>query len=118
MEAIITASAWLAIPLYSPGGGQAYCAGKDVVMPAMAKILIVFAGMLVLARVRVPLGLVLAYGFGYMGMMLSPVHLCFLVTREYFGARMLDVYRAITPCIISVAVYALLAHGLLSALHW
>jgi integral membrane protein (TIGR00529 family) len=62
--------------------------------------------------------LVLAYGFGYMGMMLSPVHLCFLVTREYFGARMVDVYRAITPCILSVAVYALLAHGLLSALHW
>jgi hypothetical protein len=36
---------------------------------------------------------VLAYGLGYMGMMLSPVHLCLIVTREYFGADMLAGYR-------------------------
>lgn len=29
---------------------------------------------------------VLAYGFGFMGMMLSPLHLCLLVTKEYFCA--------------------------------
>ncbi len=58
--------------------------------------------------------LVLAYGFGYMGMMLSPVHLCFLVTREYFSARMADIYRAIRPCVLSVALYSLLAHVVLS----
>ena len=29
----------------------------------------------------------LAYTFGYMGMMLSPVHLCFIVTRDFFKAR-------------------------------
>ncbi|NQU41482.1 MAG: DUF401 family protein [Lentisphaerae bacterium] len=61
---------------------------------------------------------VLAYGFGYMGMMLSPVHLCFLVTREYFDARMAGIYRAIAPCIASVAIYSLLAHVLLSTLGW
>lgn len=60
--------------------------------------------------------LVLAYGFGYMGMMLSPVHLCLLVTREYFSARLVDVYRAITPCVLSVALYSLLAHVVLSML--
>ncbi len=58
--------------------------------------------------------LVLAYGFGYMGMMLSPVHLCLLVTREYFNARMVDVYRTISPCVLSVALYSLLAHVVLS----
>lgn len=35
---------------------------------------------------------VLAYGFGFMGMMLSPVHLCFLVTQEYFHTNALDSY--------------------------
>lgn len=36
---------------------------------------------------------VLAYGFGYMGMMLSPVHLCLIVTKEYFCADLLLGYR-------------------------
>lgn len=34
-----------------------------------------------------------AYGFGFMGMMLSPVHICFLVTNEYFKTRLLHAYR-------------------------
>jgi hypothetical protein len=36
---------------------------------------------------------VLAYGFGFIGMMLSPVHLCFLVTQEYFHTNAVDSYR-------------------------
>jgi hypothetical protein len=51
-----------------------------------------------------------------MGMMLSPVHLCLLVTREYFSARLVDVYRMIGPCVASVALYSLLAHVVLTAL--
>jgi uncharacterized protein len=35
----------------------------------------------------------LAYAFGYMGMMLSPVHVCFLVTRDYFHANLGSAYR-------------------------
>ncbi len=35
---------------------------------------------------------VLAFGCGYMGMMLSPVHLCFVVTREFFHADFLSSY--------------------------
>jgi uncharacterized protein len=35
----------------------------------------------------------LAYTFGYMGMMLSPVHLCFLVTKDYYKANLLKCYR-------------------------
>jgi integral membrane protein (TIGR00529 family) len=35
----------------------------------------------------------LAYAFGYMGMMLSPVHVCFLVTRDYFHADLGSAYR-------------------------
>ena len=36
---------------------------------------------------------VLAYGFGFMGMMLSPVHLCFLVTQEFFHTNAIDSYK-------------------------
>jgi hypothetical protein len=36
---------------------------------------------------------ILAYGFGFIGMMLSPVHLCFLVTQEYYHANALDSYK-------------------------
>ncbi|MBN2533137.1 MAG: DUF401 family protein [Spirochaetales bacterium] len=32
--------------------------------------------------------ILLAYGAGYMGMMLSPVHVCFIVTNEYFKTRL------------------------------
>ena len=35
---------------------------------------------------------VLAFGFGYMGMMLSPVHICLIVTREYFAADLIAGY--------------------------
>jgi hypothetical protein len=35
----------------------------------------------------------LAFTFGFMGMMLSPVHLCFLVTKDYYGASLIRSYR-------------------------
>lgn len=44
----------------------------------------------------------LAYSFGYMGMMLSPVHLCFLVTKDYFRASLLGSYRYFSLTAFSV----------------
>ena len=35
----------------------------------------------------------LAYVFGYMGMILSPVHLCFLVSKDYYKAGFLESYQ-------------------------
>lgn len=35
----------------------------------------------------------LAYTAGYVGMMLSPIHLCFLVTKDYFSASLTESYR-------------------------
>ncbi len=50
----------------------------------------------------------LAYGFGYMGMMLSPIHICLLVTRDYFHADMLGTYRyLIWPAATFMAVVML-----------
>ncbi|NQT94148.1 MAG: DUF401 family protein, partial [Lentisphaerae bacterium] len=59
--------------------------------------------------------LVLAYGFGYAGMMLSPVHLCLLVTKDYFSAPLRSVYRHVLPCVLVVMVYAVVAHVVLRA---
>ena len=44
----------------------------------------------------------LAYSFGYIGMMLSPVHLCFLVTKDYFRASLLGSYRYFSLSAFSV----------------
>jgi hypothetical protein len=55
-----------------------------------------------------------AYGCGYMGMILSPVHICFVVTNEYFRSRMFETYRYIllpslcifvAGCIMSASYY-------------
>jgi hypothetical protein len=35
----------------------------------------------------------LAYGAGFLGEMLSPVHICLVVTKEYFKSPLLPVYR-------------------------
>ncbi len=62
--------------------------------------------------------LVLAYGFGYIGMMYSPVHLCLLVTNQYFGASLRGVLRMLLPCAAVTLAYAAAAHALLAALGW
>ncbi|MGA3084106.1 MAG: DUF401 family protein [Thermodesulfobacteriota bacterium] len=48
----------------------------------------------------------LAYVFGFVGMMLSPVHLCFLVTKDYFKANLLGSYRLIIYPTLSVLLTA------------
>jgi len=62
--------------------------------------------------------LVLAYGFGYAGMMLSPVHLCLLVTRDFFSGSMRRILRLIAPAVGVVVAYGILAHTVLSLLKW
>ena len=48
----------------------------------------------------------IAYTFGFMGMMLSPVHLCFLVTKDYFKASMFRTYRRLFLPVLTVMVLA------------
>ena len=46
----------------------------------------------------------LAFASGFAGVMLSPVHLCFVLTREYFSADTAIVYhRLIAPSLIVLA---------------
>ena len=42
---------------------------------------------------------VLAYGFGHMGQMVSPLHLCYVVSNEYFKTGFADVYRRLLPTV-------------------
>lgn len=43
----------------------------------------------------------LAFASGFAGVMLSPVHLCFVLTREYFGADTVQVYhRLLVPSLL------------------
>jgi len=48
----------------------------------------------------------LAYTFGYMGMMLSPVHLCFLVTKDYFKASLARSYQYLFLPVLAVMAIA------------
>lgn len=56
--------------------------------------------------------IVLAFGFGYMGMILSPVHICLIVTNEHFSTRIMKSLRglmlpALTMLTCVTAMYAL-----------
>jgi len=58
------------------------------------------------------LGLVmLAYVSGFVGVLLSPVHLCLLLTKNYFGAHYPKVYRHLIPAagLVQVGALAVLA---------
>lgn len=62
--------------------------------------------------------LALAFGFGYMGMMLSPIHLCLLVTRDYFSSSLIPIYRQILPCAAVMLAFSLVLHGVFRAFGW
>jgi hypothetical protein len=47
---------------------------------------------------------VLAFGFGFMGELLSPVHICLVVTAEYFHVRLLrSLSSLIAPVLVVLA---------------
>lgn len=62
--------------------------------------------------------LTLAFGFGYAGMMLSPVHLCFVLTRDFFSASFSSIYRQILPCVAVLLVASVGMYFLLQRVGW
>jgi integral membrane protein (TIGR00529 family) len=46
----------------------------------------------------------LAYTYGYMGMMLSPVHICLLVSKDYYKASLAKSYRLLLPPVLVVLI--------------
>jgi integral membrane protein (TIGR00529 family) len=55
--------------------------------------------------------LTLAYISGYVGVLLSPLHLCLILSTEYFKATLAKVYRLILPPLLAIeAVVILIYH--------
>jgi len=52
--------------------------------------------------------MMLAYAFGYFGVLASPVHLCLVLTKDYFKADLKEVYRIMIP---PLGLLALLTFG-------
>ena len=48
----------------------------------------------------------LAYAFGHLGQMASPLHVCYFVSNEHFGTSFAAVYRRIAPAVIATAALA------------
>ena len=55
-----------------------------------------------------------AFAAGYVGVLLSPVHLCLILTREYFGANMSTIYRSIVKVSLLILIVALIEYFLLA----
>lgn len=62
--------------------------------------------------------LVLAFSMGYAGMMLSPVHLCYILTRRYFVCDLLPSYVYLLPCVFTVAGWGIAMHIFLRLAGW
>jgi integral membrane protein (TIGR00529 family) len=51
--------------------------------------------------------MMLAYGAGFMGVMLSPVHLCLVVTKNYFKVSFSEIYKVLLPASFFLLLCAL-----------
>lgn len=60
----------------------------------------------------------LAYYSGFIGVMLSPVHLCFVLTRQYFKADIEGVYKRLLPATGLLFAGALLQYLIFEALEF
>ena len=49
------------------------------------------------------------YVSGFLGVLLSPVHFCLILSAQYYRAKLSDVYRLLLPSIIAVALLATVA---------
>jgi len=55
----------------------------------------------------------LAFVAGFMGVLLSPVHLCLVLTREYFKADIWGLYKRIIPASGIIIVVAFIVYFIL-----
>ncbi|MEK6725351.1 MAG: DUF401 family protein [Deltaproteobacteria bacterium] len=55
----------------------------------------------------------LAFASGFIGVLMSPVHVCLVLTREYFSADMWGIYRKILPACAILFVVAVIEYIIL-----
>ncbi len=72
-----------------------FSVGIEISYSAIAlPLLTAFTGM---GSALIPKNLMLVFGAGLLGVMLSPLHLCLILTSEYYSADMGKVYRYLVP---------------------
>ena len=49
-----------------------------------------------------------AYTAGFIGVLISPVHLCLLLTKEYFNAEWGGIYRLMMPSVLIIFIASLI----------
>jgi hypothetical protein len=54
-----------------------------------------------------------AFASGFLGVLLSPVHVCLILTREYFKADMAGIYRKMMPPVLIVLLVAAVEYFIL-----
>lgn len=54
--------------------------------------------------------LILAYTSGYVGVLLSPVHLCLILSTEYFKASLAKVYKLLLPPLLTIQALVVLLY--------
>lgn len=57
-----------------------------------------------------------AFASGYMGVLFSPVHVCFILTRQYFKADLLGMYKKIIPAGLIVLALGFIQYLVLRAI--
>jgi len=55
-----------------------------------------------------------AFASGYVGVLLSPVHLCLVLTREYFKAAMSGIYKEIVKVSVLIMIIAIVQYFILN----
>jgi len=85
-----------------------FSVGIEISYSAIAlPLLTAFTGM---GSALIPKNLMLVFGAGLLGVMLSPLHLCLILTSEYYSADMGKVYRYLIPSGIILCFVVWLAY--------
>jgi hypothetical protein len=84
--------------------------GIAVAFVKIAFPLLIFSGVVVVDGHIDSAATVLAYAAGYAGIMLSPVHICLVLTRDYFGANLGVVYRRLALPVAAVLTVAFIVY--------
>jgi len=61
----------------------------------------------------IPQNIMLVFGAGYLGVMVSPMHLCLALTAEYFKAKLNIVYRMLIPTSTILLILMIISYYLL-----
>lgn len=51
---------------------------------------------------------VLCFGMGFLGVMLSPVHICLILTKQYFNVNFYQIYKLLFPLVFSMFIWIII----------